>query len=635
MDPMNKAQDFIKRYATFLYLCMLAVLAVSAYNLVNVTVTGDMSVYMNQALNILKGYGGAYDRFKPSEWTMGRSPLFSLFVALSFKLFGVSLSSAFYVVKAFCILNVLLVFCLGNILFGKEEGAAAGVLAALSPNLGFWSYRHLDSVWVSFVLLSVLSYVLYISKERRSFLFLSGILMGVAFMIKEAALLLFIYPAMVLFFDRNMRRRRHWFDLIFYIGGILLSILPWALYLLTKAGSLINLLRTISGGAGGWGRIALRSEGTAWVKLLEASRRYFWGLLYSPADIWKRYSPVFPLFAAGWLYLFYRSAKGFLYEKIFIILLVLFSPIIAVTASYYARPGQINFFIIISFIAAAVFLTSLSRWISRRYGIDKNKILISFIILALICNISFSNRDGKTFLKRNVFIRRALAKSNNIGFSGWYSEDAYQSFTKAGLWIKENLQEGDLILHDLGHLYRPVYFYSEAKTHFVNIPIRSLDAEDQYNIQKDGQAEPEARTPIYIDIKKDVSKDTWLKIRNGLVVPEDQFYAIMAEDLFEYIDKEKEGYVLLLKSELAKYLDTMPSFARIDGFEDDRLVFYSIVGNAAYDHRAPLMTDEALDYLKEIKLHAPRRYQHFLVGFFKNIANISPQELAALADKTE
>ena len=150
--------------------------------------TSDESLYTTEALNIATGKGLTYPTGEP---IVHRAPLYPAFLALVFKVDGVSLENAYLVTRLATLANAVLVFFLARSLFSSLAGLVAGVLAATSPYLtGLGTTLFLDGTQTTFVLASLLAFWHARQKGSLPLHVLAGVLLGLAFLVKESAILL-------------------------------------------------------------------------------------------------------------------------------------------------------------------------------------------------------------------------------------------------------------------------------------------------------------------------------------------------------------------------------------------------------------------------------------------------------------
>lgn len=116
----------------------------------------------------------------------GNAPLHIWLVALSYKVFGVTVYAAKFPAALMGLGTVLLTYFLGRFLFNPWTGFMAGIV--LSTTYTFFKYsRHcmLDSTLAFFCTLALFAFVLAMRKDRRYFL-LWGLALGAAFLTKSA-----------------------------------------------------------------------------------------------------------------------------------------------------------------------------------------------------------------------------------------------------------------------------------------------------------------------------------------------------------------------------------------------------------------------------------------------------------------
>lgn len=231
----------IRRVPVWIY---LLIIGVATFCTREIVIVPDMGSYMISGLNI--AYGKGYTGMSGALiWS--RAPLFSLLISGSYFCLGASPWSAFWVVRLFAILNPLLIYFLGKKLFGKLAGFSGALLILSSYSVNYWSYRHLDAVWPFFTIFSIVC--LYVAIENGDYIYfaISGIFLALAYLIKQAPILLIPLPFILIFFVKEYRNQRN-------IRGALLWILlfsfitfPWIFYVYRHT---YNILFSILGTGG-------------------------------------------------------------------------------------------------------------------------------------------------------------------------------------------------------------------------------------------------------------------------------------------------------------------------------------------------------------------------------------------------
>jgi 4-amino-4-deoxy-L-arabinose transferase-like glycosyltransferase len=319
-------------------------------------VTDDMSVkYMSFGLDIYLGNG--YTNYV-------RGPLFSIFIAISYVLGGVSAHSAFWIVKIFTVLNVVLVYVAGRELFDKWSGFAGATLVATAFTVTSISLRHIDVVIATFMLASVISvYRAFDGRQRRWFGIAGGVL-GLGFLVKEIALLLVPLPAVLYLVSRRTGRPVESDHLALLYATWALVISPWALYVTIMSGNPLLLLGDAhaivleyllgSGGTQAGGGLIQSLVGVLSSLAMD-------GFVFFRRYIYAEFS-LSPVFVLAWLLTVHRGVRDLDGNAVLGVALLLIVPLIVFETRASFRPGQILIFYLFSFVVVGEFLVTVVRW---------------------------------------------------------------------------------------------------------------------------------------------------------------------------------------------------------------------------------------------------------------------------------
>lgn len=203
---------------------------------------GDMYRYDIMARHLLlNGYMGIGST--PDAYY---TPGYSLFLALIYKLSmwlhgGLLLPivrtshEVFFVQQIFSVVNILLVYMLGNLLKNRVTGLAAAIIAAFYlPNSFVGELLLSENMFIPFLLL-IMVVVLYSLQKKRTWLFvLAGIVIGLATLVRPFVLPLLFLFIMAIFWQSFRERRQNSgmlkqgvrFSLALG-GGTVLALLPW------------------------------------------------------------------------------------------------------------------------------------------------------------------------------------------------------------------------------------------------------------------------------------------------------------------------------------------------------------------------------------------------------------------------
>ncbi len=441
----------------------------------NICITSDMNEYMNYALNIFLARG-----YTTIEGTLVliRGPLFPLMIAGFYWLLGVSLSSAFWVVRIFSILNPVIVYFLTKKFYGKWTGCFASFLILTSYSMNYWSYRHIDSVWPFFSLCFILT--IYLSFERKLFKYFifSGVLISIAYLVKPVALLLFPLPFLLFFINKDYRDNKNLPSLIVYIATIGIIITPWILYVYYHTED----LRYSFLGIGGVAAV----EDTLKHKIYFLINNYFIGII----NYYKGYSQsisnnffIAPLFISSWLFVF---LKAIVKDKISILMVCIFlllSPFISFVGRNNFRIGQSLLFIMLSYIIIAHFVVSIGNFIFLRFSrlfSKKNNIQINTIrfgnSLLLMCLLGFqlfinygNDRGGYEFLKKSIFLSSDNIACKNKSFS------INNEWNEVASWVMKNINSNSYIMCSWYNDSQMLYFYTRGRYQVTTMPYTTVE----------------------------------------------------------------------------------------------------------------------------------------------------------------
>ena len=152
--------------------------------------------------------------------------------SLSYRLFGINDFSSVSFVLLASMASIVLVFYFGKLLFNEKVGLMAAFLLSFFPLDVIYATKLLsDLPSAFFVSLAVYIFLYSEMKSRRSyFYFLSGVLIGVAYLIRESALLIALFFAAYVIYKRQVKRE--YFLVVFGFAVVFLFEL-FMLYKLT------------------------------------------------------------------------------------------------------------------------------------------------------------------------------------------------------------------------------------------------------------------------------------------------------------------------------------------------------------------------------------------------------------------
>lgn len=195
----------------------------------------DSYEYLSVANNILNN--GAYSvsqinskdfpQFLGESPTRMRQPLYPVFLALLFFFFGNSIISVQLVQLILSILTLFLIIDIGKRIFGSDYSQINNIILSLYFPLWMLSANILTET--VFILLTIISFRYYIiSKEKKQskFILLSGILLGLSFLTRPIALIIFFIIGIIHLYPSKKVNYKYF---SIFVIGFMLVIIPWTL----------------------------------------------------------------------------------------------------------------------------------------------------------------------------------------------------------------------------------------------------------------------------------------------------------------------------------------------------------------------------------------------------------------------
>lgn len=578
--------SLFSRIPPWLYLLILGIITFFAHPIL---VPSDLKVYSCNALNIFLGKGyvdidGSLVLFRP--------PLFPLMIALSYWFLGVSHESTFWVIKAFCVLNPVIVYAIGKRFFGKRIGISAALLVLTSYTINYWSFRHLDAIWPFFVLLSTFSFYLGFEGNKSRYFALAGISLALAYLVKEVAILFFPMPFLMFLLISDYRKK-------IFIPKVFLSFavtsivtLPWLFYLIHhNSASGVDLI--IGGAGSGILKSIVNPSGqteTQNILLVILSNlkafclgifHYYHGLRMS-MDKWFT---IAPLFIIAWCFVLFGAIRGNKHLRILVFHVILFVPIIYIQGARNMRLGQTLIFFLLSYLAIAVFIDSVLKVASQRF-MTVNKISQKIFIVIIVCLImmqvfvNFRNDSGyKEFIKKNLLYEMAFGDKNGA--------ETYEYST-----IADNKKFLNIIKQfstPPNKLYMAITNRSLAKESYFNLKgsntIHYLTSQIHKWRKGEKSSHPKEQ-PIYFTAIR----------RTGL--RQHSFKAVYKSQIVKTIEKESITHILVesINREsggnrgLERYFSTCRAFKRIP-LPFDEVSVYKVISNTKISLSLPPIMD--------------------------------------------
>lgn len=228
MDAIDKIVDkildiFFSKDKTKLYVLIFFVIGfvLRLINVMNIPTSVDASGHAIMAINFISSG-------KLATWNQSVG-LWHFLTDLAYKIFGMNDFGARFFVLLFGSFSIILMFLFTKEFFGKRAGLIASFLLAVSPFHISETVPEMDVVTMFFAMFSIFLFVKALKENKRIYFVLSGILIGVATLIKIYSLL--FIPALLLyafyyFKKTSLEKKQFMINIIlfFFIAGIFCSV---------------------------------------------------------------------------------------------------------------------------------------------------------------------------------------------------------------------------------------------------------------------------------------------------------------------------------------------------------------------------------------------------------------------------
>jgi 4-amino-4-deoxy-L-arabinose transferase-like glycosyltransferase len=263
---LELVQPVRKKELRILFYISLAAVAIRVLAIFLFRETLDSSTFEfgKIAQNIVAGEGYSFDFYGqyPNTLTAWIAPFYPYLLAGYYWVFGENLIGMEIVQAGLFGVICLVLGIIAILLFGAEIGLWTAALTAIYPEFIFMPQKYVSEPWLLFwFLLFLLFGILYLKKNKRSYIVLAGIFAGLAALTKESALLYpFIFVVWVWLYKGLTAKRLK--DLIVLIVVTFCVIAPWSVrnytvfdqFVLLRTGFWYNAWRGNHPGATGTAR---------------------------------------------------------------------------------------------------------------------------------------------------------------------------------------------------------------------------------------------------------------------------------------------------------------------------------------------------------------------------------------------
>jgi len=413
---------------------IIILLAVLLFPTSYTTTNNNSSIYLNQANQIINGQNPQIYNNRP----MG----FPLMIALGFKMFGVSIESAHIVVRLFYSLNIIIIFLLGLELFGPLVGLMGALFFASSYAITYASIPiNLDPVIPVFILSSILFIAKQIKYPKMLYCALAGFCLGIAYWVKEIALLYALLPLINITLCKKYGFKYVVRSMIMFYLAFFITISPWIIYLSCQDKSLVSLF----GAAAPDVLAKYYQEGNTFsfivrLDIVGGLSRYY-HMYLKPSFF------LAPWFIVSWIYLMFLAVIK-RYRNIILLCFsgALFLLLLVYLGNKGDRIGHIITFMDLTFLAFSYFMVSIIEKILNHIpylkGHKKRKIVLKICSLIIIVGVwNYALYQEKTLRlisgKKIPEFRNTFYQKYPFVVGGRHNSYIQESCE----WIKEYLRE--------------------------------------------------------------------------------------------------------------------------------------------------------------------------------------------------
>lgn len=571
---------------------------------------GDGLWYMDIALNIYKGFGLADTDLSP----VIMRPLYPILLSISFWLFGISIETAFMTTRIFYIFNSLLVYFVGQKLYGRIAGLVASLLVLSSFTISEWSAMiYLDHVLPAFMLLSLLLTLYTFEKQKFIWFILSGLSLGMACLVKETAALFLPLPLMILLLHKEYRNKKCIWGTLILIVMILLIILPWIgyVYSVTRQaelllGSSIQVVSTFS--------ITRLSE-ISLEELLLALVNYY------RFQVGKNFF-LAPLFVVSWAFTLILALRNEKSSRIMIFTFLLHGPLILFQGLAGYRASQAITLFLLSYVALANFLLSAGRFIeSKLSNLSPRKIFLPlsrWVSIALACTVIIIQGIEREipFDDRPYIIIANIGRGNIV--------DHFRRFNTIQYLLQEDKAwDTNTRLDD--ELAKAMLTYIPPRSRVMSTWARGPYWSTRGNY-------PIYSTPwIYFSpgysinsTSREKQKVLLFHKRPPLAESSEevgQYYlgVLTEENLLGEIQEKSIDYIVVTSITNFEYLYFMnnPGFVQVASIENGQSSIFKVIEAKPYEFET-YFVDETLTFFQDLKFTHPQRYNEIEISLMKN-----------------
>jgi tetratricopeptide (TPR) repeat protein/4-amino-4-deoxy-L-arabinose transferase-like glycosyltransferase len=615
----------LKRVPMWLFPLVIALLL---FPVAQIHVPLDGSYYIASGLNM---YKGQYSAGLVGLTSVYNRPGFPAIIALAFRLFGVSMESAFLAARPFFVLNVVLAYFIADRLYNCWAGLVSSLLILTSATVNVWSaYIHLDHIMPFFVILSVLGIYMALEKQDIWWFALAGVALGLGYLVKEMTLLFFPLPILAFITVKEYRHKQNMVGLAVFLGIVALITLPWTMYLYIVRGEASQAL-----GSGGITLVIEYFQAyNANVDRLGIRR-----LLLAFVDYYQDYLQLnfdlAPLFVVAWGYtLVIALVQRHRSDLILLLTFVLFSPIIVFQGTVGWRARQSMVFYLLSFVALARLLVKVARYIQQRqYQLLRTHQLslalkassVALVCMPILWQVGWEQTpvgDMREFARDANLVRFLIPGKQGLEIA---STKRIEGAKLAGEWLLDHAPPDSAVLADWTVL-PSIYFHARR-----DFPCYRLDG-----LVIDGTPEilEEEASPAESGVFGKHALFLWTHSLSTSALEQSPLKVFFEENLQNDIGEKFIDYVIVgpQYNFLTLYLMDSPSFQKVAEFGDGAVAIFEVAGTGPTNFETHADAQIPL-FLSSLKEQNPDRYQRITSEFLTSWLGWKPEQVQRLLDK--
>jgi len=352
MVPLNLINNINCNKELFIDICIsifIIVLGFLCFFKAGVPTSGYSSTFILQGLRILSE--STYDFYE-------RGPIFPLLIALSYKLLGISVKSAFIVVRLLMIFGWVAIYWLTLNLYSRKIAIAALALIITSYGMNLIGEFVTPDTIVPCLIIIFFVFLNVAFRKKTFYLFaFTGFLLGLSILTKEVSLIFLPLPILMFVFNPEVRTWQIGLRLLLLYLFTMIPVFIWVNYI-GERGAPVSSIASLAGG--------LYSEQL----LPNIQEKQFTVLDYLQDIVAKiRFSyKAYFLTTSHYLGSFFIIAWSAIFARFIIVrdqtnafmisVFICSMPLLIAVGGVQPRLGQIGFFVLLSYIALVSILSS-------------------------------------------------------------------------------------------------------------------------------------------------------------------------------------------------------------------------------------------------------------------------------------